>query len=252
MSTFATPQMRWTTFSHALLFVIGFSIVFVIGWGGAATALGTLFYDSKQWLARIGGVVVILFGLHTLGILRIPFLDRDTRPELRGAGRVASSMLMGVVFAAGWSPCIGAVLGSILTLGMSEQGIAQAMVLSSGYALGLAIPFLIISLLMDRATSAVRALKGYMRPFQIGSGLLMIVMGVMLLTNQLFYISIWAQRMGLYVDLPTGGVTPTYLIAVLGGLVSFLSPCVLPLVPAYVGYLGGKLPTSGMGSASRP
>lgn len=237
------PQSRWTTFGHAVLFVLGFSVVFVVGWGGAATALGALFYDSKPWIARVGGVIVILFGLHTLGVLRLPFLDRDTRPELSQSGGYASSVLIGVVFAAGWTPCIGAVLGSILTLGMSDGGVAQAMILASGYALGLGIPFLLISLMMDRATSALRTLKKYMRPIQVASGMLMIVMGVLLLTNQMFNIAIWAQRTGLYLDLPTGGVTPTYLIAVLGGLVSFLSPCVLPLVPAYVGYLGGKLPT---------
>jgi cytochrome c-type biogenesis protein len=235
------PRTRWTTFGHALLFVLGFTAVFVIGWGGAATALGAVFYDSKEWIARVGGVIVILFGLHTLGVLRVPLLDRDTRPELGQAGGVASSVLMGVVFAAGWTPCIGAVLGSILTLGMSDGGVGQAMWLSAGYALGLGIPFLLISLLMDRASAAVRTLKPYMRSIQIASGLLMIAMGVLLLTNQMFSISIWAQRSGLYLDLPTSGVTPTFLIAVLGGMVSFLSPCVLPLVPAYVGYLGGKL-----------
>jgi cytochrome c-type biogenesis protein len=124
---------------------------------------------------------------------------------------------------------------------MSDGGVGQAMWLSAGYALGLGIPFLLISLLMDRASAAVRTLKPYMRSIQIASGLLMIAMGVLLLTNQMFSISIWAQRSGLYLDLPTSGVTPTFLIAVLGGMVSFLSPCVLPLVPAYVGYLGGKL-----------
>lgn len=238
------PRTRLTTFTHALLFVFGFSAVFVIGWGGAATALGTLFYDSKQVIAWIGGVIVIVFGLHTLGVLRIPFLDMDTRSDVRLGGGYASSVLMGVVFAAGWTPCIGATLGAILTLGMSQDGITQAMILSSGYALGLGIPFLIISLLMERATSAVRAMKRHMRTMQIISGLLLIVMGVLLLTNQMYYIAVWAQQRGFFLDLPTGGVTPTYFVAMLAGLISFLSPCVLPLVPAYVGYLGGKLPVT--------
>jgi len=235
-----TPN-RFSTLSHALLFVLGFTVVFVIGWGGAATVLGALFYDSKIWLARIGGLVTIVFGLHTLGVLNLPFLNYDTRPEWRAGGGHAASAMMGLFFAAGWTPCIGATLGAILTLGMAQDGVGQAMLLSSGYALGLGIPFIVISLLMDRAVRIVRTLKRYMRRVQQISGVLMIVMGIMLLTNQLFNIAIWAQRSGLYWDLPFAGQTPTYFVAMLGGLVSFLSPCVLPLVPAYIGYLGGKM-----------
>ena len=115
------------------------------------------------------------------------------------------------------------------------------MILASGYALGLGIPFLLISLLMDRATSAMQALKTYMRPIQVASGMLMIVMGVLLLTNQMFNIAIWAQRNGLYLDLQLGQTaTPSYLVAILAGLLSFLSPCVLPLVPGYIGHLSGR------------
>ena len=94
---------------------------------------------------------------------------------------------------------------------------------------------------MDRASVLLRRMRRYTRPVQITSGLLLIVMGMLLLTNQLFYLSIWAQRNGLFLDLQAGGiVTPNYLIAIVGGVFSFLSPCVLPLVPAYMSYLGGR------------
>jgi len=234
------PRLR--VFNHALLFVIGFSFVFVFGWGGAATLLGQVFGTYKNTLAQVGGVVVIIFGLSTLGILKIPWLNYDTRPEWRDIPRTGwvSSSLMGVFFAAGWTPCIGTTLGAILTLGFSAQTSTQAMVLSSGYALGLGLPFLAIGLGMERAVGFVRRFQRYLRTIQIASGILLIAIGVMLLTNRLTLIAIWAQRNGFFPDLPLGAaVTPTYPIAILAGLVSFLSPCVLPLVPAYIGFLSG-------------
>jgi cytochrome c-type biogenesis protein len=148
---------------------------------------------------------------------------------------------MGVFFAAGWTPCIGTTLGAILTLGFSQQTVGQAMVLSSGYALGLAIPFLAIGLLMDRAFDLVRRLRRYQRGIQIFSGLFLVIIGAMLLSGRMTMIAIWAQRNGFFLDLPLGGAAiPSYLIAILAGLISFLSPCVLPLVPAYIGYLSGQ------------
>ncbi len=233
---------RTLVFLHALFFVLGFSLIFIIGWGGAATLLGRAFGSSKALIGKIGGVVVILFGLHTLDILKIPWLSYDTRPEFAAGNKrgLAASTLMGVFFAAGWTPCIGTTLGAILTLGFSAQTSGQAMVLASGYALGLGIPFLLIGLGMERATNFVRRFQPYLRKVQIASGVLLLAIGVMLLTNQLTLIAIWAQRNGFFLDLPLGaGVTPTYFLSVLAGLISFLSPCVLPLVPAYIGYLSG-------------
>ena len=238
-----TISQRMATFLHAMLFVLGVSVVFIVGWGGAATTAGRLFGQYKTIIGQVGGVVVIGFGLATLGILKIPWLYYDTRPEwnLTRRNGLISSGLMGVFFAAGWTPCIGTTLGAILTLGFSQQTVGQAMVLSSGYALGLALPFLAIGLAMDRAFDLVRRLRRYQRGIQIFSGLFLIVIGVMLLTGRLTMIAIWAQRNGYFLDLPLGGAAvPSYLIAIFGGLISFLSPCVLPLVPAYVGYLSGQ------------
>lgn len=250
----ASSTRRLTTFVQAVLFVLGFSLVFVVGWGGAATVLGQLFTKNKILLSQIGGVMVIVFGLHTLGVWQLRWLNYDTRPAWwkPGRGGRLSAVLLGVAFAAGWTPCVGTILGAILTLGFSQQTSAQAMVLTSGYALGLGLPFLAISLLLDRAFTVTRWLRRYTRHVQILSGFLLIGMGILLLTNQLFYIAIWAQRNGLYLDLNPGqAATPTYLLAVLAGLLSFLSPCVLPLVPAYVGYLGGQVHLPG-GTQSAP
>jgi cytochrome c-type biogenesis protein len=229
-----------------VLFVLGFSLVFILGWGGVATTAGHLFGQYKTIIGQIGGAVVIVFGLVTLGVLKIPWLYYDMRPEWSPNRRTGliSAGLMGVFFAAGWTPCIGTTLGAILTLSFSQQTVGQAMVLSSGYALGLALPFLAIGLAMDRASDFVRRLRPYQRGIQIFSGIFLVVIGVMLLTSRMTLIAIWAQRNGLYLDIPLGGAAvPSYLIAILAGLISFFSPCVLPLVPAYVGYLGGQTVT---------
>jgi cytochrome c-type biogenesis protein len=126
---------------HALFFVGGFTLIFVVGWGGAATLAGQIFGQYKT-------------------LLRIPWLSVDTRPEFKGSGskRWANSAVLGVLFAAGWTPCVGVTLGAILTLGFSQDTTAQAMVLSSGYALGLGIPFLILAFFLGRALSLVKKL----------------------------------------------------------------------------------------------
>jgi cytochrome c-type biogenesis protein len=245
MDSVATPTInhRLTTFFHAALFVLGFSLVFIVGWGGAATTAGQLFGQYKTVIGRVGGLVVIVFGLVTLDVLKIPWLFYDTRPEWDPGRRkgLFSSGMMGVFFAAGWSPCIGTTLGAILTLGFSQQTVGQAMVLSSGYALGLALPFLAIGMAMEKATAVVRRLQRYQKGFKISSGIFLLIIGAMLLTNRMTLIAIWAQSNGFYLDIPLGGAAvPTYLVAILAGLISFLSPCVLPLVPAYVGYLSGR------------
>ncbi len=238
-------RQRYTTFFHAVLFVLGFSFIFVVGWGGAATLLGQLFGEYKLLIARVGGVVIIIFGLATLGVFKIPWMAyyADTRPQwhTNRENRAFSSILMGVVFAAGWTPCVGTTLGAILTLGFAQNTSGQAMVLASGYALGLAIPFLLIGLGMNRAVNAVRRLRPHMRKIQIASGIFLILIGIMLVTNRLTLIAIWAQQNGFFLDFSSStGAAPTYFIAMLAGLLSFLSPCVLPLVPAYIGYLSGQ------------
>ena len=236
-------RKRFTVFSHAFLFVLGFSLVFIIGWGGAATLLGQLFGQYKDILARVGGVFVVILGLTSIGIINIPLLNYDTRPhrEIKTKPGWISSFSMGIFFAAGWTPCIGTTLGAILTLGISQDTSLQAMFLASGYALGLGLPFLILGFLMEQAKWVVGKIRNHIRKIQIISGLTIIAMGILMITNQMFYLAIWAQQNGLFLDLNSGRIgQPDYLVAILAGTVSFLSPCVLPLVPAYIGYLGGQ------------
>ena len=234
---------RWRIFSHAATFVLGFSLVFIIGWGGSATLLGGLFGEYRSLLSKIGGIVVIAFGLHTLGILRIPFFDYDLRPEWSNnktrKGYAASGM-MGIFFAAGWTPCVGTILGAILTLGLNQATSGQAMLLASGYAIGLGLPFLAIGLGVDRASQLLTRFRNRVQLIQRISGIFLLLLGVLIFTDQLALLAIWAQKSGLYLSLPLAfSAAPSYLVAIAAGLLSFLSPCVLPLVPAYLGYLSG-------------
>jgi cytochrome c-type biogenesis protein len=232
---------RWKIFTHALLFVAGFSLVFIVGWGGSASLLGQLFGTYKHVIAQIGGVVVIMFGLATLEVIRLPWFYADTRTQYTGPrGTFGGSALMGIFFAAGWSPCIGATLGAILTMGLSQQTVGQAMWLASGYSLGLGIPFLAMALGLERASGWIKRMRPYQKYFRIASGIFIIVIGILLLTNTMSLIAIWAFKNGYYIEsFAAYAAAPTYFTAILAGLLSFLSPCVLPLVPAYLGYLSG-------------
>ena len=234
---------RIRVFAHALIFVTSFSLVFIVGWGGATTVVGQIFSSYKSVIARLGGVLVILFGLATLDIIRIPWFYYDTRPQFKGrTGTYASSALLGLFFAAGWTPCIGATLGAILTLGVSQGAAGQAMWLASGYSLGLGIPFLLLAIGLERATGWMRKLSRFRRAFQIASGILIISIGVLLVTNWMTLIAIWAFKNKLFLDVfSVGSGVPSYLTAILAGALSFFSPCVVPLVPAYLGYLSGHV-----------
>ena len=242
-STLAAPTQndRWKIFLHALLFVAGFSLVFIVGWGGSITVLGQLFVAYKRFIAQLGGIVVIIFGLATPEVIRIPWFYADTRAQYSGQrGTYGGSALMGIFFAAGWSPCIGATLGAILTMGLSQQTVGQAMWLASGYSLGLGIPFLVMALGLERASGWIKRMRPYQKIFKLASGVFIITIGLLLLTNTMNLIEIWAFKNGYFIEsFSSYAAAPTYVTAIIAGLLSFISPCVLPLVPAYLGYLSG-------------
>ncbi len=193
-----TLNRRWGTFSHGLAFVLGFSVVFIV-LGLAASAMGQLLYDLRPVLTKIGGVVVILFGLHMAHILRIPFLDYDLRPQSQiEAGRsYLSSALLGVFFSAGWSPCTGPVLGAILTLALNEGNISNGAVLLTSYSAGLAIPFLIAALGVGWVTKILRRFGRVMHYIEIGMGVVLIIVGVMLFLG----VFSWLGNLGTFIDL---------------------------------------------------
>jgi cytochrome c-type biogenesis protein len=172
---------RWNTFTHGLAFVLGFSIVFVL-LGLIVSIIGRLLHEISPILSKIGGVVVILFGLHMTGILRIPFLDYDLRPQtaLEHSRSYFSSLMMGVFFSAGWAPCTGPVLGAILTMALNENAINKGVQLLAFYSLGLGIPFLIAALGVGWVTRIIQNHKKVSHYSEIVMGGVLIIVGVLL------------------------------------------------------------------------
>lgn len=177
----ATTANKWKTFLHGLAFVLGFSFVF-ISLGLAFSVFSVFLFQIRELLAKAGGVIIILFGLHMTGLITIPFLNYDFRPQSKlsqGSGFFAS-FIMGVVFSAGWSPCVGPTLGLILTLAIERANIGQGVSLLSVYSLGMALPFLIAALGVGWVTRFLKKYGRAMQIIQILMGIILIIVGVML------------------------------------------------------------------------
>ena len=191
---------RQRTFLHGLAFVCGFSIVFVT-LGAGASVIGQALYDMRVILIRVGGVVVIIFGLHVMGIITIPYLYYDTRRQVDMSGQrlnFFSSVLMGMFFSAGWSPCVGPVLGAMLTLAFSAEGVSRGVYMLSAYSLGLAIPFLATALAIGHASRIIRRLGKVQRAIELANGLLLLVIGGLLFSGTLgLFAAKFAQSPGL-------------------------------------------------------
>ncbi|HSM24571.1 MAG TPA: cytochrome c biogenesis protein CcdA [Anaerolineaceae bacterium] len=176
-----SKQFKFETFTHGIAFVVGFSIVF-ISLGAAASAIGGLLYNLRWLLAKVGGLIVIVFGLHMTGLLRIPFLDYDLRIQNKAQKNRSylTSVLMGIFFSAGWSPCVGPVLGAILTLAVGGGSILEGMKLLSAYSAGLAIPFLMAALGIGWVVKIIVKYGKAMKYVEIAMGIILIIIGGML------------------------------------------------------------------------
>ncbi|HEV2670296.1 MAG TPA: cytochrome c biogenesis protein CcdA [Gemmatimonadales bacterium] len=174
---------RGTAALHGLWFVAGFTLVFVL-LGAAASAVGNLLRDYQQWLGRAGGVLLILFGLYLLGVLQPKFLIRERRIDLahKPLGYFGSGVV-GFTFGAAWTPCIGPILGGILTLAATQAGLARGIALLGVYAAGLAVPFLVTAVALDRFLVWFQRFRPYIVWVDRIAGGMLIVLGILLVTD---------------------------------------------------------------------
>jgi cytochrome c-type biogenesis protein len=191
---------RRTALTHALLFVAGFSLVFVL-LGASATALGRALNYYQVWLQRIGGVLIILFGLLCLGVFKVGLLNQERRLHLeRKPVGYLGSALVGIAFGAGWTPCIGPVLGGILGLAATSSDVTRGMQLLAVYSAGLALPFLIAAVAVESFLDWFQRFRRFLPWVMRVSGVMLIVVGVLLVTGEFTRLASWLQ-----------GLTPDFL-----------------------------------------
>ncbi len=178
-------RIRKLTIVNSLIFISGFSAVF-ISLGALSSVIGKILFQYQDWIRIIGGILIIIFGLFIAGFLKLDFLMRERKIHLSGrpAGYVGT-FLVGMTFAAGWTPCIGPILGSILSYASTKSSAGYGIGLLAVYSLGLGVPFFASSLAINSFLSYSKKIQRYMRVIMIVSGLLLIVFGLMLLTNRL-------------------------------------------------------------------
>ncbi len=171
----------------SLAFVLGLSVVFVM-LGAGASAIGQALQRWLPILARLGGVIVIVLGLHMAGIVRLPFLAYERRFQAGGKAGLATAFVMGLAFAFGWTPCVGPILGGILVLATQED-VARGSLLLAAYSLGLGVPFLLAGLFLNAFFRFFDRLKHHFHKIEVASGIILILVGLLLVTNQFEWLS---------------------------------------------------------------
>ncbi len=182
---------RRKTILAALFFVMGLSTVFIM-LGFAASAFGAFFLQNKILFAQVSGVVIIVFGLHFVGLFRIPFLDQEARMDAGDRGGTSfGAYVLGLAFAFGWTPCIGPQLGAILSLAASEASVAKGTLLLGVYAAGLGIPFLLSAIFITRAMGVMNKIKRHMKLIERSMGILLILVGLAMVTGAFTSLAFW-------------------------------------------------------------
>jgi len=242
----APGTVRRDLIAHSVVFVLGFTIIFVLA-GASASALGALFKEHQVLIARVIGVVIILLGLNMMGLFRLPLLAMDKRVHFaHTTTSYPATFLAGIGFAAGWSPCIGPVLAAVLALAGSTSSVGLGTLYLLVYSLGLGIPFVATAFALNWILPLFRRFKRYMHAVEIVAGLLVVGAGLILVTNSflrftgfLYREFPWLANVGTGPEV-SGASALTIGAIFLAGFVSFISPCVLPLVPAYISLLTGR------------
>ena len=186
--------VRRTALAHAVLFVLGFSAVFM-AMGASASFLGQLLRDHQVWITRVGGVIVVLFGLHLLGVTPMRFLNRERRIHLqRKPLGYTGTFAVGATFGAGWTPCIGPILGSILTYAATRERLIEGVQLLGVYSAGLAVPFLLAAGALTWFLPALDRFRRHIRWVERASGALLVLVGLLLLSGQFTVLASWATQ----------------------------------------------------------
>ncbi len=192
----ARSSQRRRLVAHALAFVLGFTLVFT-ALGASVGLIGYAVRDMLPYIQKAGGIILIAFGLHTMRVITLPFLYHEMRMDVRSVPRTwgyLSSVLIGAIFGAGWTPCVGVVLSGILTMAAASATVSRGASLLLVYSLGLGLPFLVCALGIDRAQGALRRLNRRARLVEVVSGALLIVMGLLVFGNVMQIMSAYFYR----------------------------------------------------------
>jgi cytochrome c-type biogenesis protein len=193
-----TPTLseRFFVAAHAVAFVIGFSLVFIL-LGTAASSVGRLL--RGEWFRYLGGLLIIFFGLALMELLHVPFLQNEARLQWRGKREwgLLSSALIGMVFAAGWTPCVGPALSAILILSADQTTVGRGVVLLVAYSAGIGLPFILAGFLIDRLGGLLQRVARYLPTIQKVAGGILIVVGILLITDGFSAISVWLELRGI-------------------------------------------------------
>ncbi|HTE47657.1 MAG TPA: cytochrome c biogenesis protein CcdA [Gemmatimonadaceae bacterium] len=182
-------RSRRVALVHAVLFVLGFSLIF-LALGASATLLGRLLVTYRVWISRVGGVLVLAFGLYLLGVFNLGVFSRERRFHLtdKPLGYLGT-LVVGIAFGAGWTPCIGPILGSILTYAATQDDVRRGMLLLGAYSLGLAVPFLLAAVAIERFLAAFQKLRGKMIWVTRLSGAILVIVALLMITDYLTVIT---------------------------------------------------------------
>ncbi len=243
----------WTVFFSSVFFVLGFSTVFSIVGILLQTVLAHTSYEVQVWLGRIGGVIIILFGLFLLKLIQPAFLmqNHTVAVKKKFGSYYLTSFVFGAAFAVGWTPCVSAALGAILALASTQAG--SAFVLLMSYTLGIGIPFLLVGLFTARAQRFIDKAGKWMEYLEYFFGVLLIIIGVLIFTSELSKIAniqfFTTALTNLNIGTSAGGSISSFNIvnagiAFFAGLCSFFSPCILPIIPGFLSYLASTAITN--------
>lgn len=193
-------KARLSLVTHALFFVAGFSLIFML-LGMAANTVGR--FIRGDLVRYLGGAIIILFGLNLMGLLHLSFLDQDAKLNVKTQKQwgVLSSLVVGMVFAAGWTPCVGPVLSTILILSAKQENALRGILLLAAYSLGVGVPFILAGLLLDKFRTVMTKLTPYLGTIQKMAGVVLVIVGIIVITDSFAVIGAWLEQRGIGWDL---------------------------------------------------